>query len=156
VCGRAVDINQGFLRDGTIELVREDVGGVTYWRVYIKAREQDGSYGEPLKVAPWDLNARSQGGLATANGGRLKAIPDGYFVDFTTIAADYGWERRNALSNWRSSYFDVEWWHFQKTEGMSWYECMVEVYEPEAVLESYGILPWWTKRPEWEVQALPW
>lgn len=156
VCGRAVDVNQSFLRDGTIELVREDVGGVTYWRVYIKARNQDGSFGEPLRTAPWDLDARSRGGLAAANGGELKPIPEGYFVDFTTIAADYGWERRNALSNWRSSYFDVEWWHFQKTEGMSWYDCMLEVYDADEVHASYGDLPWWTKRPEWEVQALPW
>ena len=53
------------------------------------------------------------------NGGEWKEeIPEGYYVDFTTIAMDYGWERRNALSNWRSSYFDIEWWHFQKTEGM--------------------------------------
>ncbi|MGC9523278.1 MAG: TolB family protein [Anaerolineae bacterium] len=155
VCGRAIDINQGYLRDGRIELVREDVGGVTYWRVYIKARIQDGSLGEPLRIGPWDLNARARGGLAAAQGGELKAIPEGYYVDFTTIAADHGWERRNALSNWRQSYFDIEWWHFQKTEGMSWYECMLELYEEEEVLASYGTLPWWTKRPEWEVQSMP-
>lgn len=156
VCGRAVDINQGFLSSGQIELVREDIGGVTYWRVYIKAKVQDGSLGEPLRVAPWDLAARSKGGLATAQGGELKAkIPEGYYVDFTTIAADYGWERRNALSNWRSSYFDIEWWHFQKTEGLSWYECMVQLYSTDAISESYGILPWWTKRPEWEIQSMP-
>ena len=154
VCGRAVDINQGFLRDDTIELVKEPVGGVTYWRVYIKTKTQDGSLGEPLRVAPWDLDARANGGLATANGGELKSIPDGYYVDFTTIALDYGWERRNALSSWRSSYFDIEWWHFQKTEGMSWYDCMLEMYTEEEILASYGTLPWWTKRPEWEVQRL--
>ncbi len=155
VCGRAIDINQGFLRQGLIELVREDIGGVTYWRVFIKAQEQDGSLGEPLRSAPWDLNARSAGGEASVHGGKLKPIPQGYYVDFTTIAADYGWERRNALSNWRSSYFDIEWWHFQKTEGMSWYNCMLEIYTAEEVKESYGDLPWWTERPEWEVQAMP-
>lgn len=156
VCGRAVDINQGYLSSKQAELVREDIGGVTYWRVYIKARVQDGSLGEPLRTAPWDLTARSKGGLATAQGGELKpTIPEGYYVDFTTIAADYGWERRNALSNWRSSYFDIEWWHFQKTEGLSWYECMEELYSTEAISDSYGILPWWTKLPEWEVQTMP-
>ncbi|MGC9469802.1 MAG: TolB family protein [Anaerolineae bacterium] len=155
VCGRAIDVNQAYLRDGRIELVREDVGGVTYWRVFIKAREQDGTLGEPLREAPWDLNARAKGGLAAAHGGELKEIPPGYYVDFTVIADDFGWERRNALSNWRSSYFDVEWWHFQKTEGMSWYDCMVELYEEKEVVASYGMLPWWTKRPEWEVQSLP-
>ncbi len=156
VCGRAIDINQGYLSSKQIELVREDIGGVTYWRVYIKAANQDGSLGEPLRVAPWDLAARAKGGLATAQGGELKeTVPSGYYVDFTTIAADYGWERRNALSNWRDSYYDVEWWHFQKTEGLSWYECMLELYTPEAIAESYGILPWWTKRPEWEIQSMP-
>ncbi len=156
VCGRAVDINQGYLSSKQIELVREDIGGVTYWRVYIKAKEQDGSLGEPLRVAPWDLSARSNGGLATAQGGELKTtIPEGYYVDFTTIAADYGWERRNALSNWRDSYYDIEWWHFQKTEGLSWYECMEELYTTEAISDSYGIVPWWTKRPEWEIQSMP-
>ena len=156
VCGRAVDIDQGFLRKGDIELVREDVGGVTYWRIYIKARDQDGSFGEPLRVAPWDLNARAKGGLATAQGGEIKlTIPAGYYVDFTTIALDFGWERRNALSNWRSSYYDIEWWHFQKTEGMSWYDCMTELYSEGEILVSYGILPWWTHRPEWEVQSMP-
>ncbi|MBN1259529.1 MAG: hypothetical protein JXB35_02510, partial [Anaerolineae bacterium] len=110
-----------------------------------------------LRSRPWNLNARSQGGLAAVQGGELKAqIPAGYYIDFTTIAADYGWERRNALSNWRNSWFDIEWWHFQKTEGMSWYECMLEMYEEEDVIASYGDLPWWTKRPEWEVQAYPW
>ncbi|MGC9356319.1 MAG: TolB family protein [Anaerolineae bacterium] len=157
VCGRAVDINQGFLSDGRIELVREDVGGVTYWRVFIRAAEQDGSLGEPLRARPWDLSARSRGGLATIQGGELKAeVPQGYYVDFTTLAADFGWERRNALSGWRSSWFDIEWWHFQKTEGMSWYECMVEIYDEEEITASYGALPWWTKRPENEVQAYPW
>ncbi len=157
VCGRAIDINQGYLRDGRIELVREDVGGVTYWRVYIRAKEQDGTLGEPLRVLPWDLSARNAGGLAAAQGGEPKGeVPEGYYVDFTRLAADYGWERRNALSNWRNSWFDIEWWHFQKTEGLSWYDCMVEIYDVEEIAESYGDLPWWTRRPETEVQKLPW
>lgn len=157
VCGRAVDIDQSFLRDDRIELVREDIGGVTYWRVYIQAQLQDGTLGEPLRAIPWDLAARSKGGLASAQGGELKPeAPAGYYVDFTTLAADYGWERRNALSGWRSSWFDIEWWHFQKTEGMSWYDCMLEMYDADEVAASYGDLPWWTKRPEWEVAAYPW
>lgn len=157
VCGRAIDINQGFLNNGRIELVREDIGGVTYWRVYIKAERQDGSLGEPLRDRPWDLSARSRGGLAAVQGGELKAeAPAGYYVDFTMLAADYGWERRNALSGWRSSWFDIEWWHFQKTEGMSWYQCMLELYPEEDIRASYGDLPWWTRRPEWEVQSYPW
>jgi len=157
VCGRAIDINQGFLSDGLIELIREDIGGVTYWRVYIKAAKQDGSLGEPLRDRPWNLSARSKGGLAAVQGGELKSeAPQGYYVDFTTLAADYGWERRNALAGWRTSWFDIEWWHFQKTAGLSWYQCMLELYDEDAISASYGDLPWWTRRPEWEVQTYPW
>lgn len=157
VCGRAIDINQGFLSDGLIELIREDIGGVTYWRVYIKAAKQDGSLGEPLRDRPWNLSARSKGGLAAVQGGELKSeVPQGYYVDFTTLAADYGWERRNALAGWRTSWFDIEWWHFQKTAGLSWYQCMLELYDEDAISASYGDLPWWTRRPEWEVQTYPW
>jgi TolB protein len=155
VCGRAVDFNQEFLNAGQLELIREDIGGVTYWRVFIKAKDQTGVLGEPLRTAPWNLSARSKGGVAYVQGGELKEIPAGYYIDFTTIAADYGWERRNALSNWRTSFFDVEWWHFQKTEGMSWYDCMLELYPKSEIEDSYGVLPWWTKLPEWEVQNLP-
>ncbi len=156
VCGRAIDVDQSFLRKGLIELVREDVGGVTYWRVFIKAKAQDGSMGEPLRDLPWDLSARSKGGMAAAYGGEPKAeVPPGYYVDFTRLAADYGWERRNALPNWRTSWFDIEWWHFQKTEGMSWYDCMLEMYDPQVISDSYGTLPWWTQRPEWEAEQLP-
>lgn len=155
VCGRAVDINQSFLTSNQLELIREDIGGVTYWRVLIKAKEQTGVLGEPLRTSPWNLAARSKGGVAYVQGGELKSIPSGYFIDFTDIAADYGWERRNALSNWRTSYFDIEWWHFQKTEGLSWYACMLELYDQDDVIASYGELPWWTKLPEWEVQNLP-
>lgn len=157
VCGRAIDINQGFLSDGLIELIREDIGGVTYWRVYIKAAKQDGSLGEPLRDRPWNFSARSKGGLAAVQGGELKSeVPQGYYVDFTTLAADYGWERRNALAGWRTSWFDIEWWHFQKTAGLSWYQCMLELYDEDAISASYGDLPWWTRRPEWEVQTYPW
>ncbi|MCD4739294.1 MAG: hypothetical protein K8R89_08550, partial [Anaerolineae bacterium] len=157
ICGRAVDIDLGFLRNGNIEQVREVISGVTNWRVFIRAQQQDSGQGEPLRDLPWDLSARSEGGSVTAQGGKLKVQPPaGYYVDFTTLAADYGWERRNALSNWRNSWFDIEWWHFQKTEGMSWYECMLERYTPDEIKASYGDLPWWTKLPENEVQALPW
>ena len=156
VCGRAIDVDQAFLRKGLIELVREDIGGVTYWRVFIKAKVQDGSMGEPMRDLPWDLSARSEGGMAAAYGGKLKkAVPAGYYVDFTRLAADYGWERRNALPNWRTSWFDVEWWHFQKTEGMSWYDCMLEMYDTDVISDAYGDLPWWTHRPEWEAEQLP-
>jgi len=144
VCGRAFDVNQGFYDQDNqlIQLLREDVGNETYWRVMIKAARQDGSMGEPLRVAPWNLKAREQGGAAAVQGGELMAdVPPGYYVDFTTLAADYGWERSAALYRWRYYWPDIEWWHFQKTDGMSWWDCMLELYKPEEIEAVFGPLP---------------
>jgi hypothetical protein len=69
VCGRAVDINQGVSgsgqhRNGARGHRRRDLLAGLH-----QAEKQDGRLGEPLRVSPWDLNARSQGGLATVYGG---------------------------------------------------------------------------------------
>jgi TolB protein len=144
VCGRAFDINQGFYDqdDQLIQLIREDVGNETYWRVLITAAEQDGSMGEPLRVAPWDLKAREGGGSAAVQGGELlEEVPSGYYVDFTNLAVDYGWERSSALYRWRYYWPDIEWWHFQKTDGMNWWDCMLELYEAEEIEAAFGPIP---------------
>jgi TolB protein len=144
VCGRAIDVNQGFYDqdDQLIVLLREDIGNETYWRVMIRAARQDGSMGEPLRVAPWDLKAREEEGLPSVQGGQWEErVPPGYYVDFTTLAADYGWERVSAIYRWRYFWPDIEWWHFQKTDGMDWWECMLELYPPVAIEEAFGPLP---------------
>ena len=138
VAGRAVDINQEpFQQTGFPTVIaREDIGGVTYWRVFIKAKNQDGSMGQPLREAPWNLQ------VGTGEGGTpMSAIPPGYYVDFTTLARDYGWNRVRAIWRWRSYYPDVEWWHFQKTDGLPWWDAMEQVYKEEDILSSYGPYP---------------
>lgn len=144
VCGRAIGLDQTPYEEDEpqVELIREDVGNVTYWRVFIRAAEQDGSMGEPLREAPWDLNARQQGGRARVEGGAPKArIPAGYYVDFTTLASDYGWERVPALWRWRYFWPDIRWWEFQKTDGLTWWDCMLEVFEPEEIEAAFGPIP---------------
>lgn len=144
LCGRAVDLDQSPYDETPprILLVREDVGNETYWRVYLRAARQDGSMGEPLRVPPWDLRARETDSTAAAQGGRpMEKIPSGYYVDFTTLAADYGWERAPALFRWRYYWPDINWWHLQKTEGKDWWECMLEVYGPEKIQAVFGSLP---------------
>lgn len=144
VCGRAIGLDQEPYEDNEplVELIREDVGNVTYWRVFIRAAEQDGSMGEPLREAVWDLNARQEGGRAMVEGGAPKAyIPAGYYVDFTTLASDYGWERVPALWRWRYFWPDIRWWEFQKTDGLTWWECMLEVFEPGKIEAAFGPIP---------------
>ncbi|HLF28169.1 MAG TPA: hypothetical protein VJG32_17705 [Anaerolineae bacterium] len=138
VAGRAMDIDQTPYNQGgnQIVFVREDIGYRTFWRVYIKAKQQDGARGEPLREAPWDLAIDG-----TTGGEPMSQIPTGYYVDFTTLAADYGWERVQAIYRWRSFYPDVEWWHFQKTEGLPWWDAMKQVYDEKDITASYGPYP---------------
>ena len=138
VAGRAVDIDQTpYGQPGNrVVFVREDIGYRTFWRVYIKAKNQDGTMGEPLREAPWDLQ------IGTESGGHpMETVPPGYYVDFTTLAADYGWERVQAIYAWRSYYPDVEWWHFQKTDGLAWWDAMKQVYKEADIIASYGPYP---------------
>ncbi len=102
--GRAFSLNPLTLNVGWMQVIREEINGQTYWRVYLRALAQDGSQGEPLPGLPWDLNARynldpqsyDQGGVL------MQSIPAGYWVDFTNLANQYGWQRIAAQNNWRT------------------------------------------------------
>ena len=121
--------------DPQVEVVREDRGNETYWRVYLRTAQQDGSQGEPLRALPWDFRARF--GFEPRyydQGGTLKAaIPSGYYVDFTALAADYGWQRVPAADNWRTYFPAIRFWHFQNRQGLSWEAAMLEIYRPDEI-----------------------
>jgi hypothetical protein len=151
VCGRAIGLDQEPYEENKprIELMREDEGNVTYWRVFIKAAEQDGSMGEPLREAVWDMSARQEDGRAMVEGGKLKEqIPSGYYVDFTTLASDYGWERVPSLWRWRYFWPDIRWWRFRKTDDLTWWDCMLEVFEPEEIEAAFGPIPGYEDRED--------
>ncbi|NLE45939.1 MAG: hypothetical protein GX620_14560 [Chloroflexi bacterium] len=144
LCGRGVSLDQGPYEsdDPKVELIREDLGAVTYWRVFVRAGKQDGSIGEPLREVPWDLNARDEGGDAMIEGGAYRAeIPPGYYVDLTTLASDYGWERLPSLWRWRYFWPDIRWWEFQNTGGLSWWECMLDLHDVRDIERQFGPIP---------------
>lgn len=149
VCGRAFSLDRRPYEEEKpprVELVKEDLGNVTYWRVFIRAVRQDGTMGEPLRTGVWDLNARQEDEKTLVEGGRLKPhIPSGYYVDFTTLAGDYGWERVPSLWRWRYFWPDVLWWRYQKTDGLSWWECMLELFEPAQIEAAFGPIPGYKK-----------
>lgn len=141
--GRAYDLNQGlYEREAQlVEVVREDIGFRTYWRVYLRTARQDGSMGQPVHDAPWDLKARLAGGLAAREGGELKQeVPLGYYVDFTELAADFGWERVPANNSWRHQWAATNWWQFHKTQGLSWLDAMLELYRRDQIEAVFGPL----------------
>jgi TolB protein len=158
--GRAFAINTLPINAGWLVAVREDIGAETYWRVYIRARYQDGSAGIPLHDQPWDFNAR-YGGDPTAyeqGGVLLNSIPPGYWIDFTQRALSYGWNRLPALPTWRASYPATRFNEFASTGGMDWRSAMLELYPPEVLITPSPVVPptrTLTPTPRWYVSPTP-
>lgn len=71
-------------------------------------------------------------------GAPRRLIPRGYWLDFPSLAAEYGWFSVPALYRWRIYYPDTDWWHFQKTDGLTWFEAMSEVYTREDIMNEFG------------------
>lgn len=149
--GRAFDFyfRHALSDDPQVEVVREDRGNETYWRVYLKTARQDGTQGEPLRDLPWDFRARfgfepryyDQGGTPK------DVLPTGYYVDFTALAADYGWQRVAATDNWRTYFPAIRFWHYQNRQAngytvtghalnghaLTWEEAMLEIYTADEI-----------------------
>lgn len=139
--GRAFAVNPLMSNVGWMVTLREDIGAQTYWRVYVRASVQDGSLGEPIHNAPWNLNARYDLDPRTyEQGGEYAVVPPGYWVDLTSLAAAYGWERLPALPTWRTYYAGSRFTTFAMTNGMTWYAAMQELYPPEALVTPTRVL----------------
>jgi TolB protein len=134
--GRAFSFSLSTVQAGWVEVVREEFEGQTYWRVFVRASRQDGTLGAPLRERPWDFEARFQGsGQAYDQGGEQKEnIPTGYYVDFTQLAHDYGFERLPALPNWRTYYHGSRFNEFAYLDGLDWQEAMLELYPAQALI----------------------
>jgi len=140
--GRAFAINTLMTDAGWMVAVREDIGAQTYWRVYIRAKTQDGSLGEPIHNEPWNLSARYELDPHTYDqGGKYAAVPAGYWVDATALAAAYNWDRLPSLPNWRTYYAGSRFTEFALTNGMTWYAAMRELYPVEALVTPTRVLP---------------
>jgi len=155
--GRAIDLLWD-LRDDRgqplVEVAQERVGGETFWRLYVRCARQDGSQGEPLTDVVWDTSYEARWGDQPSNGGRPKGVLYGYYADFTDLAWSYGWRRISSHElpnfNWKTNFLALEYWHFQKTEGLVWYQAMREVLDQEELeryfsweaLEELGEDPW--------------
>ena len=133
--GRAFSVSLDAVQAEWVQVVREDFGAMTYWRVYVRAAVQDGSLGVPLRQPPWDFNVRFSGDpVAYDQGGAPReSIPQGFYVDFTRLAADYGFERLPALPNWRSYYYGARFNEFAYRGGLEWTEAMLQLYPAEAL-----------------------
>lgn len=156
--GRAFSFSPLPMNAGWVVVTQECFGSDVYWRVYLRARFQDGSQGRPLRQRIWDFNARYSGDpFAYEQGGRWQEeIPAGYWVDFTNLARAYGWERLSALPIWQSAYFAARFNEFIQTHDKTWQQAMLELYPPEALQTPTAVppptltptpTPWWRRTP---------
>lgn len=156
--GRAFAFNPLPINAGWIVITQERFGSDIYWRVFLRARYQDGTQGRPLHHQIWDFNARYSGDpLAYEQGGKLSEdVPPGYWVDFTRLARAFGWERLPALPIWRSAYFAARFNEFVQAFGEKWRQAMLELYPPEALQTPTPLppptltptpTPWWKRNP---------
>lgn len=134
--GRGIAINSVPINAGWMAVVREDFGSQTYWRIFLRARMQDGSQGQPMNHPTWDFSARYNGDPRGYEQGGLEVTnpPTGYWVDFTALAAAYGWERMPAKSNWNNFYPATRLNEYAFTEGMEWQAALLEIYPPEMLI----------------------
>lgn len=141
--GRAFELHGALLSADWMQLVREEYEGQTYWRVFLRTADESGGLGRPLTELPWDLAARYTRGDAALNAGGqpAAALPAGYWVDFTALAADYGFERLPALANWRSYYHGALFNQFALTAGLSWEQAMLQLYSAEEVATAQAARP---------------
>jgi TolB protein len=158
--GRAFQVVTMPLSAGWMAVVREDFGDQTYWRVFVRVRFQDGSAGMPLGALPWDFTSRFSGDTDAyeRGGGPQATIPTGYWLDFTQLAAAYGWERLPALPIWRASYPAARFSEFVLNNGLDWRSAMLELYPPEALLVPTAIVPptrTLTPTPRWYQSPTP-
>ncbi len=132
--GRAFDSRLDYTdaRGSALEIVREDQQGETFWRVFLRTTAQDGTQGEPMKQAPWDLGYRARWIVGRGDGGVKKNLPYGFYVDLTELAREYDWTRISSHDeedfDWRTNKIAAEYWHFQRMQGIQWYPAMREVY----------------------------
>jgi len=131
--GRAFSLNPVLIDYEYMAVVREGYGPDTYWRVYLKPLDQSGNQGAPLLQFLWNFDARYSGSPSAyeEGGEQLSEIPAGYWVDFTSLAEEYGWERQPALSNWQTYYQGARFNVFAITSGLSWEDAMLQIWPPE-------------------------
>lgn len=105
--GRAFDYDQTCKQ---LVIVTEPRAGKTYFRTWLICAKQDGTQGEKKLLRDY-------------RGGSFS----GWAFDFTKAAESFGFERIPAWTGWQRNYNRREFWHYQKTDGLSWTAAMSQI-----------------------------
>ena len=138
--GRGIMVDDVPRMANWLVLVKEEYRDQTYWRVYIRANNQQGTQGKPLRDFNWSFDARYSGNNAYyENGGaRSQHVQDGYWIDFTELAAAYGWKRFPAESFWQFSESASRYQYFAFTQDLSLQTALLQLYSQDDI-EELGI-----------------
>lgn len=132
--GRAFDTLFDYAAGGrqVLYITPEWRSGRLFWRLYLRAARQDGTQGAPIFAPVFNTATRA-----------LLPPPPGYFVDFTALAAEHGWGRIAAQEretfDWRSEPLALEYWHFERRDGLSWYQAMRQVYDEQTLARVFSV-----------------
>lgn len=158
--GRAFAFDTLPVNAGWVVIVPEYYGHEIYWRVFLKARFQNGSLGKPMRQVPWNFNARYDGDpLLYEQGGYTgEIVPAGYWIDFTELALSFGWQRLSALPTWQSAYYAARFNEFLIASDKSWEAAMLDIYPAELLFTPTPIHPPTltpTRTPSWPIPSTP-
>jgi len=69
------------------------------------------------------------------------------------LARVYGWTRISSHDDldfdWRNNREAIEFWHFQKEDGLNWWQAMRQVYPPDTLAKTFdwnNIIGAWGKQ----------
>jgi TolB protein len=158
--GRAFAFDTLPMNAGWVVAVPEKFGHEIYWRIFIKARFQNGSLGKPMRQVPWNFNARFEGDpLLYEQGGQISGnVPAGFWVDFTELALAFGWQRIPALPTWQSAFYAARFNEFVMSINQSWGEAMLDLYPAELLTTPTPVHPPTltpTRTPSWPIVSTP-
>lgn len=127
--GRAVDLDQS--RRWVI--VEETASGETRFRLHLRHKDLTSAAGAGIVTFPTGTKFTSSF-WSTVD-------PTWPFVDVTAIAAKHDWVRIPAQTGWSTTgpdYNKMEWWHYQRTDGLTWFEALAELHTEDEIAAAIG------------------
>jgi hypothetical protein len=86
-------------------VAKDKVSSQTYWRIYCKTDNQDGTQG--TKIA-----AKSKKHYVFYKNTGEQWMPEAYYLDLTDFLKSHSFERIPAQDGWETVAKKQEWWHF--------------------------------------------
>jgi hypothetical protein len=130
--GRAIDLDQASFNNGVI--AKDPSGDDMFFRIYLPyehASAEDSDLPEKEKRYLKKWKNFDQGNFS------LPPQPNKWYVDVTAIFEDYGFNRIEAHPGWEETQTKMEWWHFEKRDGLTMYRALRQVYTEDQIIDGH-------------------